>query len=365
MLDTRYRGVCAKVLVVPGEELELPDGSVPRALWAAARGLDPTGYLEWTFPLFLHRALALQQEHGPETPRGLDIVYEPLATWDDVFFVLRLRDALLNAENAALSVPEVSLGLEVFDGVFRAPQGRLALPARDEPFRGRHAVGFLDIWSDDELRFLNSWGSWGDDGAGYISRSYFEHHVDAAWVTRASWFGPSPAMETELRATAWRAGRPGRVEFGDVLKHWKTGNRPFGKEVRLRGVDYSVKCRSTYSLRGEMQRLQMADVRCDERVVGRLHLRHDLVRNRTFVEELFVSPADRRRGIAMLLIEDIATELARRQGAQQMQLWLHEADADDDGAQSARAFADRLGFQWHDTAMRRPNILGIAERAIL
>jgi hypothetical protein len=67
-LATSLAGVKAGEPVDPGTHT--------RALWRAARGLGGEPHLEWTFPLFAFRALALE-EVGAEGFRGLDIFYRP------------------------------------------------------------------------------------------------------------------------------------------------------------------------------------------------------------------------------------------------------------------------------------------------
>ncbi len=76
-----------------------PLSTDPRALWHAARSLggEPG---EWTFSLFAFRALALEDEGGPDRMRGIDLFYEPLKTWNDVEYAL--RDSLALAEGGAI-----------------------------------------------------------------------------------------------------------------------------------------------------------------------------------------------------------------------------------------------------------------------
>lgn len=336
-----------------------------RGLWRAARSLDPTGRLEWTFPSFLYRALALQPDAGPEQIRGLDLVYEQLETWDDIATVLLIRDALLDVGERENWVPHVSLGVQLFDGAYRAAAGRLPLPEDDEPFRGRHFVGYLDLDGPEQLRFLNSWGDWGDDGAGYISRAYFERYVDAVWLTRPSFLGPSPAMETQLREQSWRAGRPGLPTVNEIVSTWSASpNRIFAKEVDIGGTTYDVRGRSTYALRSAGQPLQIIDLRLGDDVLGRLHVHHDGASGVTTIEELFVRPDHRRRGLGSFL-DEVARDLALRRNARILEIWLHEADAEGESTSRAEEFASRNGYAWDAMFRRtRPNIHGIGRKAI-
>lgn len=334
--------------------------------WWAARSLDPTGHLEWTFPAFMYRALALQPEAGPEDIRGLDLVYEPLETWDDVVTALTIRNTLLDAGEPETWAPHVALGVQLFDGAYRAPAGRLPLPRDGEPFRGRHLIGYLDLAGPEQLGFVNSWGNWGDNGAGYISRAYFELYVDAIWLTRPSFLGPSPAMEGRLREQSWSAGRPGLPTPQEVASSWcSVPNRIFSKHVDVAGVTYEVSGRSTYALRGDGQPLQIVALREGDQVVGRLHVHHDGASRVSTIEELFVRPDHRRRGLGSLL-EDVARDLAVRRNARALGIWLHEADAEGDSTVRAEDFARARGYAWDaEHKRRRPNICAIGRKSIL
>lgn len=216
--------------------------------WTAARRLGGELHLEYTFAEFVLRTLALEPEAGPYEPRGLDLSYEQLQHWDDVVGVLSVNDQL-----TAGGVPEgwqyiVSVGMRFFDSGYRARDGRLPLPAADDPFRGRHSVGVLGVSDEGELAFANSWGrKWGDDGIGYISRLYFEEHVDSVLVTRLAWLGPSGEMDRDMARRAWTAGRPGRALPRDFVESWSTGNRRQAKEVTIDGETFDLLKRVSFS----------------------------------------------------------------------------------------------------------------------
>lgn len=110
----------------------LEPGSQPRALYLAARRLSRENR-EWSFVLFAHRAIALG-EVQVERLNGLDLCYEPLSTWDEVVTVLNLRRALLDADIPPEMTMEVTVGMEVFDSIFRASAGRLPLPSSGSRF---------------------------------------------------------------------------------------------------------------------------------------------------------------------------------------------------------------------------------------
>jgi GNAT superfamily N-acetyltransferase len=336
-----------------------PDLNSPGGRWSAARELDPTGEFEWTFPLFALRAVALRAEVGPDENRGLDVVYEPVHEWSDLQFILGLRDALYSTGHSDNMVPQAQLGLELFDGAYSAPLGKLVLPAKDEKFRGRHSVGTLDIFGPGTLRFQNSWGgSWGDGGAGYLSKAYFNRHCDSIWVSRAAWLGPSAAMDRAARA----ASADGRPNAAHVVTLWHTPNRAAAKEIDCRGATLHVRLRSLNSISGEMGGLQVLDVRSHNTILGRCHVRH-LARHRTIVEEMFVRPTHRLRGVGSAL-EGLAVDLARRAGSHRLEAYLHEADATADGTEAAERFACARGYVLGNSVMRRPNVRKIGTKVL-
>jgi len=345
------------------EEGVLEPGSQPRALYLAARRLSRENR-EWSFVLFAHRAIALG-EVQVERLNGLDLCYEPLSTWDEVVTVLNLRRALLDADIPPEMTMEVTVGMEVFDSIFRASAGRLPLPSSGEPFRGRHSVAVEAVSDRAELVFPNSWGSsWGDDGTGYLPRAYFERHVDSVWVSRPAWVGWSPAVDAELKRLGWLRGRPQRPTLSDITDAWVTPNLEQVKQTEIAGAEHSVHRRAAFSTREDAPALDLLELqREDGTVVGRAHVLHPRSGATSILEELFVHPDERRQGYGLSL-HDVAVELAIQRGRSWFELLLHEADDTPAGRSAAVSFGSSLGYSWAATTSKRPNVSCTGTRRI-
>jgi GNAT superfamily N-acetyltransferase len=336
----------------------------PGGLYLAARSLDESNG-EWTFPLFLHRALALASEHGPDWPQGMDLAYEPLTSWDETVWVLALNRILIQHGGIDPRLTYgVQLGIEMFESGYFAPSGRLPLPDGHDRFQGRHVVDAM-AFEAGEIIFRNSWRpDWGDGGLGYLRPEYFGVHVDAVWASRPAWIGWSPDMNRELAEATWREGRAGRPLPRDVVQSWMSGNKRKAKEVTHRGRKYDVAMRKTFAARDDMAPLEMIDVRLGGRILGRMHILHGRQASRSAVEEMYVHPEYRELGLGSLL-HDLAVERARAFGSVDLEIWLHEADAATAaGRDRARAFAESRGYELNEEARRRPNLAGAGRRRI-
>jgi GNAT superfamily N-acetyltransferase len=337
----------------------------PRQLWLMARLLGGEPELEWTFVLFAFRSLALEVETGPESPHGLDLYYDSLRSWQELVDVLTINRTLTNGGVPPQWVYAITVGMEMFESGYRAPRGRLPWPDVHDTYRGRHSVVALDVTERDELVFANSWGTkWGDAGYGYISRAYFEAHVDSVFVTRPAWVGPSPQMDEALRHRSWVEGRGGTPSPQDVIKTWTTPGRRSVKTIHFRGQEYQVTMRRTFSARSESPPFDMIDLRDTEgRILGRTHVVHQRDLDSSTIEELFVAPEFRRLGYGKVLV-GLATERVVGWRKRKVELLLHEADASPSGQARAIAFGSACGFTWDGRSSRRPNIIDTAYRRL-
>jgi GNAT superfamily N-acetyltransferase len=313
---------------------------------------------EWTFTLHFCRVLALSHETGPDRATGIDIYYERLSDWGDVW-----RAALLNAALHENGVPDewlmgLSVEMKVFDSIYRTRSGQLSV-VPDDPFRGRHAVALIGITSDDEHIFQNSWGpDWGDGGIGYLTRSYFEKHVQAVWLTRPSYLGWSPRMDDELSKLASNEEAPGDPSEAAVAIAWMTPNRPTTKNVSVNGLRCRIRMRQVLSSVKGRPLVEMVDISSDEEILGRVHLELPAASNAAIVHELFVHPSHRRRAIGTALVR-LAEDRARSAGRRSLSVILHEADNSPDGADRARAFLASVGYALTpDSSVAAPFVLG-------
>ncbi len=323
-----------------------------RDLWLQARQLGDNPKGEWTFPLLLWRAIASQ-------PYGLDWSYEPLSTWDQLVELVRSVDALAERGVQPDDVYHVTIGLRLFDEAYYVPDGRLPLPGPNEPYRGRHAVQLAGMADRETVVFVNSWGGerWGDSGHGYISREYFETYVDLLLASRCTPFGPSLAMDAELKRRSWAAARPDTILIDDVAAAWYTPNRPRGKNVQVGDESLDLARRTLFSAVGAP--FEVVDLRLQEQLVARMHVVHE--GTGSLVNELWVPPLARRRRYGSYMLE-VADELAGRANTRAVTLLVNEVDARQvDGACS---FARANGYQCAVASSHRPNIVATATQSI-
>jgi GNAT superfamily N-acetyltransferase len=328
----------------------------PTEAWLRSRKISDEPEAEWTFPVFLWRAVAM-------SPNGLDFAYEYLQDWEETTAALMLEEYLYPyGFDGPLSM-HVSLGMEVFEATLRSTTGRLTLPRPNEPYRGRHWVAAIG-WDQakEEIVFRNSWGpQWGDAGIGYIREDYFDAHVDSVLLTRPTWLGPSPEMSKAERAIAWRQGTPGRIDPDIYAKAWGTPNRTKAKTVTLNNEEHDVRRRMLYTVAGLP--FDVVDIRKENDLRGRLHLVHDRPNKVSTATELWVPPPSRRRGYGSYLLS-IADELARLASTTQVRYLLHQADASEVGSARAKDFARSRGLTWTPQERRRPVTIGYADRAV-
>jgi hypothetical protein len=259
---------------------------------------------EWTYQLFVHRAMKF---HGWPTP----VIYEYLDSYESILDVigvlLRLDDAVtLDAFGT------IKLTLEVFAGIYDAPKGVLRIPARNERFVGRHAVAVRGTRrGGNELAFANSWGvEWGDEGYGYVSRKYVDRYATEAWLTRVGRRGPPPEW---LRVVLGTSSRVERVSAWH--REARRSTYPATNGVRI-GV-WSV------ALLGGAGTLKVIEATNREDVcIAWAHALKYEDDSKLYLCEFFVWPPFRRRGLASLLLQWISQNL----DADEIMVEIHDAD---------------------------------------
>lgn len=327
----------------------LPEANDRQRSWLVARRWGGYAELEWTFGVFVQRVRAL-------SGRVPALFYESLSDFDVTRRMLRTGSHLLSRNKP--TAPLVAIGFEYFDHAYRVTDGRLTMPAPTEAYRGRHSVAAFDHDDLDSIRFMNSWGErWGDGGSGYVSREYFEAHVDEVWISWRATAGPSPKMAACLRSYKTR-----RLPADEQYLHcWPTPNDYWREVVHLNGIRHELLNWNVMS--AETGRLvDVLELRSPGRIVARCHLNFGV--NKGVVTELFVPPGLRRRGYGSIL-EEIAVDRCRSYGLRRIELWLSEADARARLRPTAEAFATQRGYVWTDEVRRRPNVRAEASKEIV
>lgn len=326
----------------------------PNDLWAWAKQIDEYPDTEWTFPVFLARLIALEGL----SPQHF---YEYASTYEDVLLMLRRQKRLHDQGVPVAILDTIELGVEWFESGLRAHNGRLPLPSGDDPFRGRHSVSAIG-WDDggETIHFQNSWGAWGDAGTGYMTRAYFERHVDSVFIQRSAHWGPSPAAYEAFEKLGGHSAGP-TIE-GQV---WRTLNPAEEiEDVLIEGKRHSVVRFRTYSFRTDHV-VDVLELRHPLRPVARCHsvLHLDATPLKSVIQELFVLPKFRRRGYASFL-EREARRLAAGVGCEAIEIDLYEADARPRSRPAATDFAEAAGYSWQNRGSRRPNLEAVARRRL-
>jgi hypothetical protein len=162
----------------------------------ACKAVDGYPGDDGTFPLVASRVYKFyfQCDRAP--------FYEALSQWDQLQDVVYTRMLLEDGYAPDVALDHIGISFRIFDSTYSAPLGRLPLRQPGDRDRGLHAVAVIGWdFEEDVLVFQNSWGRWGDDGVGYMSREYFERYLNDAWLTRRAHVGPTPAKLSRIDAT--------------------------------------------------------------------------------------------------------------------------------------------------------------------
>jgi hypothetical protein len=348
-------------------ESELPTSGIPRLfdgthldLWRAARKLSGDPHLEWTYPIFLSRVL-IQNEHG------LDLAYEQPHSWGQVLAFLKQQEMLRrNDVPEEILWPSPGFGIRVHDPFYRSRSGFFDEPHTSRRFRGRHYVA-VDALSADEkvVSFRNSWGSnWGDGGYGYMTRRYFESHVDLIHINYPAWIGWSPKADRTLNSMGWLLASPEVVPESILAKAYCTPNRASAKNLRFRGRKLKISLRRVHSIvSGDL--IDIVELRKAEGdFVGRAHVMHDLKTHAAVMTEFWIGVDLRRYGYGGLLLREAEKLAAADLAMTSLVIPLHEADTHAGNLLSARAFASSQGLRWIGRTQDRPPIADFATKRL-
>ena len=242
------------------------------------------------------------------------------------------------------------------------------MPEPGETEQGVHNV-FVDggwIQGGDVLRFRNSWGEWwGNRGNGLLSREYLERYMVEAWLNKTTAVGPSRFTRPLLRLSAadpeayvgvWMLGTP--------LLRALNSSIEVESSILHRGAEYFLRVQETLSASEAI--VEMIELLTPSGMpLGWVHLHHLVnARQRVSVaKEFFVWPRLRGLGYGQLL-ENFATEQAKKWGSKKLRILLHEADDYPGSVAVAKAFATSAGYKWRWDFRQRPNISAAADKSL-
>jgi ribosomal protein S18 acetylase RimI-like enzyme len=216
---------------------------------------------------------------GPEPP-GID----EIAKARRLFAYGRAR-SLTEFRQLLASQRLIIAAFEIDDSWGAPRNGRIDDPRSHEP-SGAHTIriiGYND--ADSLLYFANSWGvNWGDEGYGYLPYSYLDQRLLEAWYRDL--------------------GRPAREENQSA----STRQIMFVTGV-LNALDRVLHV------------VELVDLAADEIMGWALAVEMD---DFLHVDELFVRPAYRGRGLGRQLATEVAAISARQRAA--LRLWISHAD---------------------------------------
>jgi GNAT superfamily N-acetyltransferase len=217
----------------------------------------------------------------------------------------------------------VGITLEITDQWSDAENGIIMLPGSKEEIVAVHCITVVGFdLRLSALTFVNSWGKeWGNHGFGYLSFQYFEDHVIDAWASygigvRAPWFNGKTA---DYFSWVWP----------DPLGHSGLGGD------LLMGFDFY-------------------DGKNDDRLGWAFVVRRDGYLD---VEELFVKPTHRRKGIGTRLIDGIL-ELAEKE-RRRVRMWVPHGDWNAESISVLERVSAKLGLTLFDTNERWARAVGL------
>lgn len=335
--------------------VESREGVDPRYGWQLSKQWSGRPDLEWTAGIMPERVTAM-------AGRVSAYFYEDARDFETIRYLLRVGSNLMDERpgtpraRGRFEFPTVALGFRYYDSAYRSPDGHLHLPSRGERFRGRHYVVAIDGSDIRTIKFMNSWGNWGDSGFGYIDEEYFNAHVETAFIRWSATSGPSPTMSKWLdRADALGIGHP-----RNLLICWRAPNVCQLWEVELHRRVHTVVHWQVVTLE-DSTLVDVFELRNGARIVGRLHVAH--VGEAAVITEVFVYPRLRGRGYGSFL-EFLASESAQAHGAAEIQAWLRRGDDREPFVLGARRLALARGYTWTETRHERPTLVETATRRL-
>jgi hypothetical protein len=256
--------------------------------------------------------------------------------------------------------------VRVHDPFYRTRSGFFDEPHISQRLRGRHYVA-VDALSPDEkvIRFRNGWGgNWGDRGYGYMTRRYFEAHVDLIHINYPTWIGWSPKSDRALNNLGWLLATVESVPDSILAKAYCTPNNASTKLLRFRDRKLRIRLRRVHSIvSGDLIDVVELRKRTGE-FVGRTHIMHDANTRSAITTEFWIAPGLRRHGYGGLLLRETEKLATANPSNAILVMPLHQADTYAGNLPSARAFALGQGLRWIGPTQHRPPIVDFAAKKL-
>jgi tetratricopeptide (TPR) repeat protein len=233
-------------------------------------------------------------------PPGLDLIAKKYR----IGYYQRVRSST-EAANALLHGHAVSAAISVTDQFVDAADGQIEMPKSGDTFIGDHNVTLLGQ-HNGWIKFANSWGTcWGDRGFGHLPLEYFDRYLVEAFVYHPFRFATS-TTDPKLDVFEWSAQSPLNHTI-NIIEVWDRPN--------------------------------------DEREGWALAIERDGLLD---IEDLFVRPAYRRRGVAVWLVR----LLRRLSKLRQLRLrgWVALPDAEPMNFPAVQEISARLGLRLFPTS---------------
>ena len=204
-------------------------------------------------------------------------------------------ERLYSASDIVRSLPYTpsSICFKIFKGIYKAPRGFVPMPHFWDARLAVIRLQLLDIVIRRQtLKFLNSWGKeWGDGGLGRLSYRYVDKYLIEAWACM---------HQLEKNGKRGEVKKDGEYEYESIVYR----SLIFGR-----------------------QPLYVIDVYFDgkDKIAGWVHFRFDDLGNTINIEDIFVMPEFRRKGIGRKLLSEIE-DLANKQFVPKIVCYVHSQD---------------------------------------
>jgi len=305
---------------------------------------------EGTFPLMALRTNAFYWVHQRQT------YYEGLSSYDKLLEVLPVNWRLREVYTPVSLIYGIQITFHIFESIYNAPLGVVALPKPNERPRGIHAVAVWG-WANnlESLRFVNSWGSgWGDKGWGTISREYLNKYLVEIWIGRNCRIGLTRYNWARLENAA---------NNREYAKAWMLENPRYKQSFKYRGDRYHIYNYETISIE-HYRPVFILELRNGYGLrIAWLHFIKLYNPTRLLITELYVFPSFQRLGFGSIL-ESWATNTAKNWNCEKVEIQFHDADAQPRVRAAGRLFGTRRGYTWKWQDVKYPRLQAIGEKTL-